>query len=192
MRLFICLWMVFFCSSSLLAATICQEVYPADFSSSSVSSPAAKGFLIRDDCTENHLNSRLIAPLTIRFGGQNQSSTQHQTINTTVLSSGSSTAEPRHWLILFDFDRADLDREELSVLDSIPEGLKVRVDGYTCRLGGESYNQGLSDRRAAAVAAVLKKDGVTVVEQEGRGECCPVSETDLARNRRVVIAEVKR
>ena len=191
MRLSACLCLVFFCASPVSASSLCREAHTADFSSSTVSSPVTKGFLIQDGCTENRLDVRLVAPLTLRFSGQDQSSTQNQTIKTAGLSPGTVAAGPRHWKILFDFDQADLDTQDLSVLDSIPTGLKVRVEGYTCQLGGEDYNQKLSDRRAAVVAEVLEKHGVTVVEQAGRGECCPVSQTELARNRRVAIMEVE-
>jgi hypothetical protein len=191
MRLSVCLCLVLFCASPVLASSLCREAHTADFSSSTVSSPVAKGFLIQDGCTENHLDARLISPLTLRFGGRDQSSTQNQTIKTAGLSPGTSAADSRRWEILFDFDRADLDTKDLSVLDGIPPGLKVRVEGYTCWLGGEAYNRKLSDRRANVVAGVLEKRGVTVVVQEGRGECCPVSETNLARNRRVVVMEVE-
>jgi len=191
MRLSVCLCLVFFCASPVSASSLCREAHTTDFSSSTVSSPATKGFLIQDGCSENRLDARLVSPLTLRFGGQDQSSTQNQTIKTAVLSPGTPAEGLRHWKILFDFDQADLDTEDLSVLDSIPLGLKVRVEGYTCRLGGEAYNRKLSDRRAKVVADLLEKRGVTVVVQEGRGECCPVSETDLARNRRVVVKEVE-
>lgn len=191
MRLSACLCMVFFCASPVLASSLCREAYTADFSSSTVSSPVTKGFLIQDDCAENRLDARLVSPLTLRFGGQDQSSTQNQTIKTAVLSPGTPAADSRRWEILFDFDRADLDTTNLSLLDSVPSGLKVRVEGYTCRLGGEAYNRRLSEHRAASVAEVLEKHGVAVVVQKGRGECCPVSETDLARNRRVVVMEVE-
>jgi hypothetical protein len=183
--------MVFFCASPVLASSLCREAHTADFSSSTVSSPVTKGFLIQDGCAENRLDARLVSPLTLRFSGQDKSSIQNQTIKTAVLSPGAPAAGPRHWEILFDFDRADLDAEDLSLLDSVPPKLKVRIEGYTCRLGGEDYNRNLSDRRAEVVAAVLEKRGVTVVLQEGRGECCPVSETDLARNRRVIVMEVE-
>jgi len=191
MRLSVCLCLVLVCASPVLASSICREAYTADFRSSTVSSPVAKGFLIQDGCSENRLDVRLVSPLTLRFGGQDQSSTQNQSIKTAVLSPRTQAADSRRWEILFDFDRADLETKDLSVLDSIPAGLKVRVEGYTCRLGDEAYNRKLSDRRAEVVADVLEKHGVAVVVQEGRGECCPVSETDLARNRRVVVMEVE-
>ena len=192
MRLSVCLCMVFFCASPVLAASLCREEYNADFSSSTVSISKAKGFLLQDDCAENRLTARLVSPsLTLRFGGQDQPSTQNQTIKTAYLFAGTPAVGPRRWDILFDFDRADLDAKDLSLLDGIPSGLEVRIEGYTCRLGGEAYNLMLSDRRAAVVAEFLEKHGVTVVVQEGRGECCPVSETNLARNRRVVIMEVE-
>ncbi|WP_083928919.1 OmpA family protein [Geopsychrobacter electrodiphilus] len=191
MRLSACLCMVLCCASPVLASTMCRDAYIDDFSSSTVSSPVTKGFLIQDGCPENHLNARLVSQLTLRFGEQDQSPTENQTIKTAVQSPETPAAGSRRWEILFDFDRADLDMKDLSLLGSVPTGLKVRVEGYTCRLGGEVYNRKLSGRRAAVVAEELEKHGVTVVVQEGRGECCPVSETDLARNRRAVVMEVE-
>jgi len=174
-----------------MASTICREVHTADFSSSIVSSPETKGFLIQDGCSENRLDARLVSPLTIRFAGLDQSSTDNKMTKSAILSPETSVTGSRRWEILFDFDSVDLDAEDLSVLDSVPSGLKVRVDGYACRLGSDVYNRKLSAHRAAVIAKSLEKRGVTVAVQEGRGECCPISETDLARNRRAVVMEVE-
>ncbi|TYO96797.1 outer membrane protein OmpA-like peptidoglycan-associated protein [Geothermobacter ehrlichii] len=173
----ICLFVL--CAAPATAATVCREVYSTDFGPV-VSSPASRGYLIQDGCPDNRLVTRRLPPLTIRMAANGRNPATE------------SEATPRQWVVLFGFDRSDLDAQDKSALDGIPAGLRVRVDGYTCRLGGEAYNQRLSDQRASAVAGYLKERGLTVVVQEGHGECCPVSATDLAANRRVVVTEVSR
>lgn len=55
---------------------------------------------------------------------------------------------------------------------------RVSVVGYTDRIGGESANLALSQRRADSVRALLVHDGVAAdaVVSEGRGESAPVSD----------------
>lgn len=66
---------------------------------------------------------------------------------------------------LFDFDSARLSEKGKVVIDDVILGLKeqnintVVVDGYTDRLGAESYNMGLSQRRADAVKAYFVSNG---------------------------------
>lgn len=67
----------------------------------------------------------------------------------------------------------------------------VAVVGHTCDIGPEAYNQGLSERRAAAVRDWLVGQGVpaTTLQASGRGELAPRFPNDSAdhraRNRRV-------
>jgi len=161
------------------AASVCREAHQANFGSS-VIAETKPGFLILDRCTNNHFSPQISHHLTIRVGKEK---------GNRLLSASSGLVAPRHWEVLFDLDRADLDSADLTVLDSIPSGTNVRVDGYTCQLGSEDYNRKLSVHRAAAVTNVLKKHGVHVISQTGLGECCPVSETHLPLNRRVIIVE---
>ncbi len=69
----------------------------------------------------------------------------------------------------------------------------VRVVGHTDNVGSASYNQGLSERRAASVAQVLFNNGVAParVRTEGRGLSQPVADNGTAagrqQNRRVEI-----
>ncbi|CUX79617.1 MAG: putative outer membrane protein [Roseibaca calidilacus] len=69
----------------------------------------------------------------------------------------------------------------------------VRVVGHTDNTGSASYNQGLSERRAASVAQVLFNNGVAAsrVRAEGRGLTQPVADNGTAsgrqQNRRVEI-----
>src|SRR5690606_37392146 len=67
----------------------------------------------------------------------------------------------------------------------------VTLEGHTCSIGPEEYNQYLSERRAQAARQLLVNDGIesdriTVV---GKGEREPVADNDTRegreRNRRV-------
>ena len=70
----------------------------------------------------------------------------------------------------------------------------VLLVGHTDATGSESYNQGLSQRRASAAASFLASQGLSRprVETAGRGELEPVAENDSERgrqqNRRVEVA----
>lgn len=87
--------------------------------------------------------------------------------------------------VLFDFDKATLRSdagsridEAVRVLKENARGKKVDVNGYTDSKGSDSYNKGLSERRAAAVRKAmepkLKGTGITLVDQ-GYGEANPVA-----------------
>jgi len=65
----------------------------------------------------------------------------------------------------FDFDKAILTKEaqvilkrNIQILEANPQ-VKVRIAGYTSASGTESYNQGLSERRANAVKEYLIQEG---------------------------------
>jgi outer membrane protein OmpA-like peptidoglycan-associated protein len=62
----------------------------------------------------------------------------------------------------------------------------VRVIGHTDSTGSATYNQGLSERRAAAVAGVLVDRGVSSarVTTIGRGETQPVASNETEEGRR--------
>ena len=106
--------------------------------------------------------------------------------------------------VLFDFDRADLTevarREIARLVEQIGAATgPVRVDGHTDSIGDENYNLDLSQRRADAVAGLLRSSlgpGAEVVAT-GHGEADPVAENihpdgsdnpaGRALNRRVTI-----
>jgi len=75
-------------------------------------------------------------------------------------------APSRSYLVFFDWDKATLtDRARQIVKEAAENSTRVQytrieVDGYTDTSGTPKYNQGLSIRRAQAVAAELVKDGV--------------------------------
>jgi outer membrane protein OmpA-like peptidoglycan-associated protein len=74
----------------------------------------------------------------------------------------------------------------------------VQVIGHTDNVGDATYNIGLSQRRAGAVADILQADGVTYdrISTSGRGEVQPVASNltpeGRAQNRRVEIVVTPR
>ncbi len=84
----------------------------------------------------------------------------------------------RSYLVFFDWDKAVLtDRARQIVSEAAANSTKVQytkleVNGYTDTSGTPKYNQGLSIRRAQAVAAELVKDGVpkAAIAIQGFGE----------------------
>ncbi|MBT8052557.1 MAG: OmpA family protein [Xanthomonadales bacterium] len=99
--------------------------------------------------------------------------------------------------IHFDFDKATLKPEAMVVLNeaaallSKHDRVVVEVAGHTDSRGSESYNQGLSERRANAVKNYLTSKGVKAsrLSARGYGESRPVASNDTdagrAENRRV-------
>jgi len=87
-------------------------------------------------------------------------------------------AAARSYLVFFDWDKATLtDRARQIIREAAGNSTKVQytrieVNGYTDTSGTQRYNQGLSVRRAEAVAAELVRDGVPreVVSIQGFGE----------------------
>lgn len=103
--------------------------------------------------------------------------------------------------VLFDFDKSDLKPASGPVLDRAAQTVKsvwrngsiVPVNGYTDGVGSDDYNNGLSERRAQAVAHALVKRGlpISVMRPRGFGKANPVASNNdsagRARNRRVEI-----
>lgn len=99
--------------------------------------------------------------------------------------------------LLFDFDKADIKPEFYSGLDKVAAtmmgdpNLRIEVQGHTCSIGTEAYNQGLSERRAKAVQMYLQSKGVdgSRLDVKGYGESAPAFSNDTRagreKNRRV-------
>lgn len=102
--------------------------------------------------------------------------------------------------ILFGFDSADLRPDARENLTTLAESLRdypntdIMIVGHTDAVGSDAYNQGLSERRAAAAATYLAGQGVprARITTLGKGETEPVASnnTDAGRqqNRRVEVA----
>jgi OmpA-OmpF porin, OOP family len=84
---------------------------------------------------------------------------------------------------LFDFNKAVLRPEGKAKLDELVSkaaAIKLEVIlavGHTDRIGGDAYNQKLSEKRAAAVKEYLVAKGIEAnrVYTEGKGETQPVT-----------------
>lgn len=118
----------------------------------------------------------------------------------------SPPAPKAEWLTLhinFDSDKATIRPADIPELQKAVEfvnrypGRKISIEGHTDNVGNAKYNQGLSERRAAAVKDYLLKNGVTGGERittVGHGESKPVADNATPKgrflNRRVeVIAQ---
>ena len=101
--------------------------------------------------------------------------------------------------IHFDFNQATMRPDSQPVLDKVLALLKARPDlklevqGHTDNVGGDDYNQKLSEARASAVVRWLSENGVPSARLTARGYglSMPVadngSDEGRARNRRVEI-----
>lgn len=101
--------------------------------------------------------------------------------------------------ILFATDSAAVQGSIQNDLYTVADNLnrypntRVEVVGHTDNTGSAAYNQDLSERRAAAVASILRSAGVSGgrIASYGRGESAPVASNltadGQAQNRRVEI-----
>jgi outer membrane protein OmpA-like peptidoglycan-associated protein len=104
----------------------------------------------------------------------------------------------------FEFDKATLTPEAMAILDKAAGLLAsqakvvVEVAGHTDNVGSDTYNQGLSERRAIAVKDYLESKGITATRltARGYGEAQPVASNDTdegrALNRRVELIVLSR
>jgi outer membrane protein OmpA-like peptidoglycan-associated protein len=87
-------------------------------------------------------------------------------------------APARSYLVFFDWDKADLTNRAKSIVKEAADNstrvqvTRIEVNGYTDTSGTPSYNQGLSIRRAQAVAGELVTDGVpkNIISIQGFGD----------------------
>lgn len=113
---------------------------------------------------------------------------------------GAKVNEQGCWVIsdvLFDFDKADINPEAVSILDECVTVLKnnpkvkIQIQGHTDSRGTETYNMNLSRRRAQAVKQYFVKHGIkaNMLSTAGYGLSRPVApnttDEGRAKNRRV-------
>jgi outer membrane protein OmpA-like peptidoglycan-associated protein len=85
--------------------------------------------------------------------------------------------------VLFDTGRATLNPGAAMKLDRLAQFLnehpdrRVQIEGFTDSVGGDAYNQDLSERRAEAVKAALTMRGIdpSRITTEGYGKAYPVA-----------------
>jgi OOP family OmpA-OmpF porin len=100
----------------------------------------------------------------------------------------------------FDFDKSTLNPAGKQALDELAAEMaamksvdKVLVVGHTDSIGTETYNQKLSERRAATVKNYLVEKGISAdkIETVGKGESQPIADNKTragrAQNRRVEV-----
>ncbi len=104
--------------------------------------------------------------------------------------------------VAFDLNKAELKPSFYPRLDEIIRTLKAspetkfEIIGHADSTGAADYNQGLSERRANAVALYLVKKGISPkrFETSGRGEMDPVASNKTregrAKNRRVDLQSI--
>ncbi len=105
--------------------------------------------------------------------------------------------------VFFDFDKAELKPESFPELDRIVQlmsektGMQIEIAGHTDATGPESYNLGLSERRARSVVRYLGQKGIDEARMivQFFGESKPLeSNSNIAgrrKNRRVEFKIVK-
>lgn len=90
----------------------------------------------------------------------------------------------RYSLILFDFNRAELNGVNSRIIDRLRNRISpsatVTVTGYTDRIGEADYNKKLSEERARMVASMLNAPSTIV---SGVGESAPLYNNDLPEGR---------
>lgn len=95
--------------------------------------------------------------------------------------------------VYFDFDKSILKAEGKAELDKLISTLnaakkyEIVVNGHTCSIGGERYNQALSERRAQEVVKYLTSKGINnaYVGAKGYGETQPAQPNTSINNRRL-------
>jgi outer membrane protein OmpA-like peptidoglycan-associated protein len=103
--------------------------------------------------------------------------------------------------INFDFNSDKIKDESKPTLDQIVNilkensGWKMTIEGHTDKIGGETFNQNLSEKRANSVKEYLKNAGIdeSRLTAKGVGMSSPVATNDTeagrARNRRVELVK---
>ena len=117
----------------------------------------------------------------------------------TVVNTGNTLVVTLPEAITFDVDSATVHPEYVDEIAFIARSLRdnpnssVQVIGHTDNTGSTAHNQGLSERRASSVAAILTANGVASgrVRTFGVGYSQPVASNDTpggrAQNRRVEV-----
>lgn len=95
--------------------------------------------------------------------------------------------------VLFNVDKTNLSagginnvKKLAAFLEKYPQR-KVQIEGHTDSTGSDSYNQGLSERRADAVKTALVNMGISAdrITTRGYGESSPVATNSTAAGRQI-------
>jgi outer membrane protein OmpA-like peptidoglycan-associated protein len=118
-------------------------------------------------------------------------------INPTAIPEPTEPLERAVFEVFFDFDKADVTREAAAIIESFVawttayKAPLVSVIGNADQAGETQYNLELSQRRADAVAAMLRDNGVDVAGVFARGDQAPAvdrpNRAPERENRRVLM-----
>jgi outer membrane protein OmpA-like peptidoglycan-associated protein len=114
----------------------------------------------------------------------------NQVLETHDTAKGLIVSMPDVLFAVSKYDLVPAARERLARISGIvlayPD-LKLEIDGYTDSTGSESFNQMLSEKRAAAVRDYLVGSGVSInnVVAEGYGQQNPVAPNNTAAGRKL-------
>jgi len=104
--------------------------------------------------------------------------------------------------ILFEVNKAEINGESMGVINKMVklmkkhEDLNFRIEGHTDSDGDNSFNQKLSEDRAAAIMNMMIQLGIDLsrLESKGYGESNPVNDNltpeGKANNRRVEFVKI--
>lgn len=95
--------------------------------------------------------------------------------------------------VLFDFDKAVLKAEGKAETDKVIASMKEHakdtlvIEGHTCNIGEEKYNEGLGQRRADAVKKYMVEQGIAEsrIATKSFGETKPAVPNDTPANRKL-------
>jgi OOP family OmpA-OmpF porin len=125
--------------------------------------------------TSGYTNHTLMASMVYRFGPPPPAAP----VAAPMAQPAPPPAEARRvFLVFFDWDRATITAEGMRIVQQAAEAyrsgaaVRIQVTGFADRSGSPGYNQRLSERRAAAVATALNRNGVPKNDMmvSGRGE----------------------
>jgi outer membrane protein OmpA-like peptidoglycan-associated protein len=149
-------------------------------------SNTVNGSKLKADADVDNMNHSLLVGLRYAFNAA------------PVVAAAAPVAAAKTYLVFFDWNKADLTDRARQIIGEAAGArgtgvTRIEVNGFTDRSGSDQYNQGLSVRRANAVAAELVRRGVprNEIMTRGFGEANPLVPTaDDVRepqNRRVEI-----
>lgn len=99
--------------------------------------------------------------------------------------------------VLFEYDKAVIKSafrplvEDVAIILKKNPKMQIRIEGHTCDIASDSYNQALSERRAKAIHDFLVSKGISAdrLSARGYGESRPAypntSDSNREKNRRV-------
>jgi outer membrane protein OmpA-like peptidoglycan-associated protein len=127
---------------------------------------------------ENTSNN-VVLGVRYSFGGEQAQEPMHTAVAPTVSSHAGVkppvAGQAQNFMVFFDFNKATLTPEAKRIIASAAQEFKrtgsasITVTGHTDTVGKPGYNEKLSQKRAAAVEAELKKLGVSTKHIQATG-----------------------